>query len=189
MAQPGEEDSLPFIRRELEAGVNFFDTADRYCLGSREEILGRRQKDFARRDEVVIATKVHGRMCPGPNGAGLSHRAIMSELDASLRRLGTDHVDLYQIHRWDYGTPIGETLEALHDVVKAGKVRYIGTSSMHAWQFAALSQYPNGTAGPASSACRTSSTCSTGRKSAKCCHSVRRKALVSFRGACKRAAG
>ena len=132
----GEEDSRPFIRRALEAGINFFDTANRYSLGSSEEILGRALKDFARRDDVVIATKVYGRMRPGPNGAGLSRRAIMSELDASLRRLGTDYIDLYQIHRWDYGTPIEETLEALHDVVKAGKVRYIGASSMHAWQFA-----------------------------------------------------
>ncbi len=132
----GEEESRPFIRRALEAGINFFDTANRYSLGSSEEILGRALKDFARRDEVVIATKVYGRMRPGPNGAGLSRRAIMNELDASLRRLGTDHVDLYQIHRWDYDTPIEETLEALHDVVKAGKVRYIGASSMHAWQFA-----------------------------------------------------
>ena len=131
----GEEDSRPFIRRALEAGINFFDTANRYSLGSSEEILGRALKDFARRDDVVIATKVYGRMRPGPNGAGLSRRAILSELDASLRRLGTDYVDLYQIHRWDYGTPIEETLEALHDVVKAGKVRYIGASSMHAWQF------------------------------------------------------
>jgi 1-deoxyxylulose-5-phosphate synthase len=132
----GEDESRPFIKRALEAGINFFDTANRYSLGSSEEILGRAFKDFARRDDVVIATKVYGRMRPGPNGAGLSRRAIMSELDASLRRLGTDYVDLYQIHRWDYGTPIAETLEALHDVVKAGKVRYIGASSMHAWQFA-----------------------------------------------------
>jgi aryl-alcohol dehydrogenase-like predicted oxidoreductase len=132
----GEDESRPFIRRALEGGINFFDTANRYSLGSSEEILGRALKEFARRDDVVIATKVYGRMRPGPNGAGLSRRAIMSELDASLRRLGTDYVDLYQIHRWDYGTPIEETLEALHDVVKAGKVRYIGASSMHAWQFA-----------------------------------------------------
>ena len=132
----GEEESRPFIKLALEGGVNFFDTANRYSLGSSEEILGRALKDFARRDEVVIATKVYGRMRPGPNGAGLSRNAIMSELDASLRRLGTDYVDLYQIHRWDYGTPIEETLEALHDAVKAGKVRYIGASSMHAWQFA-----------------------------------------------------
>jgi 1-deoxyxylulose-5-phosphate synthase len=132
----GEDESRPFIKCALEAGINFFDTANRYSLGSSEEILGRALKDFSRRDDVIIATKVYGRMRPGPNGAGLSRRAIMSELDASLRRLGTDYIDLYQIHRWDYGTPIEETLEALHDVVKAGKVRYIGASSMHAWQFA-----------------------------------------------------
>ncbi len=131
-----EAESRPFIKRALEGGINFFDTANRYSLGSSEEILGRAIKDFARRDEVVIATKVHGRMRPGPNGGGLSRKAIMSEIDASLRRLGTDYVDLYQIHRWDYGTPIEETLEALHDIVKAGKARYIGASSMHAWQFA-----------------------------------------------------
>src|SRR5215475_13366062 len=132
----GEEESRPFIKRALEAGINFFDTANRYSLGTSEEILGRAVKDFARREDVVIATKVYGRMRPGPNGAGLSRKAIMGELDASLRRLGMDHVDLYQIHRWDYDTPIEETLETLHDVVKAGKVRYIGASSMHAWQFA-----------------------------------------------------
>ena len=131
----GEEESRPFIKRALEAGINFFDTANRYSLGNSEEILGRAIKDFARRDEVVIATKVYGRMRPGPNGAGLSRKAIMMEIDASLRRLGTDYVDLYQIHRWDHETPIEETLEALHDVVKAGKARYIGASSMHAWQF------------------------------------------------------
>jgi 1-deoxyxylulose-5-phosphate synthase len=132
----GEEESRPFIKRALEAGINFFDTANRYSLGSSEEILGRAIKEFARRDEIVIATKVYGRMRPGPNGAGLSRKAIMAEIDASLRRLGTDYVDLYQIHRWDYDTRIEETLEALHDIVKAGKARYIGASSMHAWQFA-----------------------------------------------------
>jgi len=131
-----EEESRPFIKQALEAGINFFDTANVYSDGTSEEIVGRALKDFASRDEVVIATKVHGRMRPGPNGAGLSRRAIMSEIDASLTRLGTDHVDLYQIHRWDYTTPIEETLEALHDVVKAGKARYIGASSMYAWQFA-----------------------------------------------------
>jgi 1-deoxyxylulose-5-phosphate synthase len=131
-----EEESRPFIKRALEAGINFFDTANRYSLGNSEEILGRAVKDFARRDEVVIATKVYGRMRPGPNGAGLSRKAIMIEIDDSLRRLGTDYVDLYQIHRWDYETPIEETLEALHDIVRAGKARYIGASSMHAWQFA-----------------------------------------------------
>src|SRR6478736_5645047 len=133
-----EEESRPFIKRALEAGINFFDTANRYSLGNSEEILGRAVKDFARRDEVVIATKVYGRMRPGPNGAGLSRKAIMVEIDDSLRRLGTDYVDLYQIHRWDYETLIEETLEALHDVVKAGKARYIGASSMFAWQFARM---------------------------------------------------
>jgi len=131
-----ESQSRPFIKQALESGINFFDTANVYSDGTSEEIVGRALKDFARRDEVVIATKVHGRMRPGPNGAGLSRRAIMGEIDASLRRLGVDHVDLYQIHRWDYHTPIEETLEALHDVVKAGKARYIGASSMYAWQFA-----------------------------------------------------
>jgi aryl-alcohol dehydrogenase-like predicted oxidoreductase len=131
-----EDQSRPFIKRALELGITFFDTANVYSDGTSEEFVGRALKDFARRDEVVIATKVHGRMRPGPNGAGLSRLAIMTEIDNSLRRLGTDYVDLYQIHRWDYATPIEETLEALHDVVKAGKARYIGASSMYAWQFA-----------------------------------------------------
>ena len=131
-----EEQSRPFIKRALESGINFFDTANVYSDGTSEEIVGRALKDFAPRDDVVIATKVHGRMRPGPNGAGLSRRSIMGEIDASLRRLGVDHVDLYQIHRWDHHTPIEETLEALHDIVKAGKTRYIGASSMYAWQFA-----------------------------------------------------
>ena len=132
----GEAESRPFIKKALETGINFFDTANRYSLGNSEEILGRAVKDFARRDEVVIATKVHGRMRPGPNGRGLSRKAIFAEMDNSLRRLGMDYVDLYQIHRFDHDTPIEETLEALHDLVKAGKVRYIGASSMHAWEFA-----------------------------------------------------
>jgi 1-deoxyxylulose-5-phosphate synthase len=131
----GEEESRPFIKRALEAGINFFDTANRYSVGKSEEILGGAIRDFARRDEVVIATKVYNRMRPGPNGAGLSRKAIMFEIDESLRRLRMDYVDLYQIHRWDHETPIEETLETLHDVVKAGKARYIGASSMHAWQF------------------------------------------------------
>ena len=131
----GEEASRPFIREALEAGINFFDTANVYSDGSSEEILGRALRDFTRRDEVVVATKVHGRMAKHPNGAGLSRRAIMGEIDNSLKRLGMDHVDLYQIHRFDPNTPIEETLEALHDVVKAGKARYIGASSMFAWQF------------------------------------------------------
>jgi 1-deoxyxylulose-5-phosphate synthase len=130
-----EESSRPFIQHALELGINFFDTANVYSLGSSEEIVGRALRDFASRDEVVIATKVHGRMRPGPNGAGLSRKVIMHEIDESLRRLGTDYVDLYQIHRWDRHTPIEETLEALHDVVKAGKALHIGASSMWAWQF------------------------------------------------------
>ncbi|MDE3082819.1 MAG: aldo/keto reductase [Acidobacteriota bacterium] len=126
----------PFFRQALDAGINFFDTANVYSAGSSEEITGATLLSMVARDEVVIATKVNGRMRPGPNGQGLSRKAILSEIDNSLRRLGTDYVDLYQIHRWDYDTPIEETLEALHDVVKSGKVRYIGASSMHAWQFA-----------------------------------------------------
>ncbi len=129
-----EERSRPFIRRALELGINFFDTANSYSDGTSEEIVGRALRDFARRDEVVIATKVFFPTRKGPNGGGLSRKAIMTEIDNSLRRLATDHVDLYQIHRWDYATPIEETLEALHDVVKAGKARYLGASSMHAWQ-------------------------------------------------------
>jgi aryl-alcohol dehydrogenase-like predicted oxidoreductase len=129
-----EDRSRPLIRQAVEAGITFFDTANVYSDGSSEEIVGRALKDFARREEVVLATKVHGRMRPGPNGAGLSRKAILHELDASLARLGTDYVDLYQIHRWDPTTPVEETLEALHDVVKAGKVRYLGASSMWAWQ-------------------------------------------------------
>jgi aryl-alcohol dehydrogenase (NADP+) len=131
----GEHDSRPFIRKALGLGINFFDTANVYSDGSSEEILGRAIHDFTVREEVVIATKVHGRMHSGPNGAGLSRKAIMAEIDASLRRLRTDYVDLYQIHRWDPTTPIEETVETLHDVVKAGKARYVGASSMFAWQF------------------------------------------------------
>jgi aryl-alcohol dehydrogenase-like predicted oxidoreductase len=133
-----EDKSRPIIRQAVEAGINFFDTANVYSDGTSEEIVGSALKEFTRRDEIVLATKVFNRMRPGPNGAGLSRKAIMSEIDASLKRLGTDHVDLYQIHRFDYGTPIEETLEALHDVVKAGKARYIGASSMYAWQFATM---------------------------------------------------
>ncbi|MEW2521281.1 aldo/keto reductase [Actinacidiphila alni] len=131
-----EDASRAIIRQALDAGVNFLDTANVYSDGSSEEIVGRAVRDFAARDDVVIATKVHGRMRPGPNGGGLSRKAILSEIDNSLKRLQVDHVDLYQIHRWDPETPLEETLEALHDVVKAGKARYIGASSMHAWQFA-----------------------------------------------------
>jgi aryl-alcohol dehydrogenase-like predicted oxidoreductase len=131
-----EEKSRPLIRQAVEQGINFFDTANSYSDGTSEEIVGRALRDFAKRDEIVIATKVFFAPKESPLLGGLSRKAIMAEIDKSLRRLGTDYVDLYQIHRWDYHTPIEETLEALHDVVKAGKARYIGASSMFAWQFA-----------------------------------------------------
>lgn len=131
-----EEASRDIIEQALDAGITTFDTANVYSLGTSEEIVGRAIRDFGARDDVVIATKVFQRMRPGPHGAGLSRKAILTEVDNSLRRLGTDYIDLYQTHRWDYDTPIAETMEALHDVVKAGKVRYIGASSMYAWQFA-----------------------------------------------------
>jgi 1-deoxyxylulose-5-phosphate synthase len=131
-----ENEARPFFKQAFDAGLNFFDTANVYSDGTSEEIVGKLLKEFAKRDDYVLATKVHGRMRPGPNGNGLSRKAILTEIDHSLRRLDTDYVDLYQIHRWDYDTPIEETLEALHDVVKAGKARYIGASSMYAWQFA-----------------------------------------------------
>ncbi|MFF2597257.1 aldo/keto reductase [Priestia megaterium] len=130
-----EEQSRPFFKKALALGINFFDTANEYQKGSSEEIVGRALKDYANRDEVVIATKVYAGMREGQNALGLSRKAIMTEVDHSLLRLGTDYIDLYQIHRWDYNTPIEETMEALHDVVKAGKVRYIGASSMYTWQF------------------------------------------------------
>ncbi|MET1006156.1 MAG: aldo/keto reductase [Propionibacteriaceae bacterium] len=130
-----EQQSRTLIKQAVDAGINFFDTANVYSAGSSEEIVGRALADFTAREEVVIATKVHGRMRPGPNGAGLSRKAIFTEVDASLTRLGTDYIDLYQIHRWDSTVPIEETLEALSDVVQAGKVRYLGASSMFAWQF------------------------------------------------------
>jgi aryl-alcohol dehydrogenase-like predicted oxidoreductase len=131
----GEEDSRRLIEKALTSGINFFDTANVYSAGSSEEITGRALRDFAEREDVVLATKVHGRMRPGPNGAGLSRKAILAELDASLQRLGTDYIDLYQIHRWDPRTPIEETLEALDSAIRSGKVRYLGASSMWAWQF------------------------------------------------------
>jgi 1-deoxyxylulose-5-phosphate synthase len=130
-----EENSRPIIKKAIELGINFFDTANVYSMGKSEEILGRALRDFANRDEVVIATKLHGKMRERPNGGGLSRKAVLSEIDHSLKRLGIEYVDLYQIHRWDYQTPIEETMEALHDVVKAGKVRYLGASAMFAWQF------------------------------------------------------
>ena len=131
-----EADSRPFFVRALELGINFFDTANVYSYGASEEVTGRALRELARREEVVIATKVFSTMRPDPNGTGLSRKAILHEIDASLKRLGTDYVDLYQIHRWDNATPIEETMEALHDVVRAGKARYLGASSMYAWQFA-----------------------------------------------------
>lgn len=130
-----EEQSRPFFKQALDAGINFFDTANVYSLGASEEVTGRALKEFARRDDIVVATKVHGAMRGDANGKGLSRKAILTEIDHSLKRLGMDYIDLYQIHRWDPETPIEETLEALHDVVKAGKARYIGASSMWAWQF------------------------------------------------------
>jgi aryl-alcohol dehydrogenase (NADP+) len=131
-----EEDSRPFVQRALELGVNFFDTADMYSLGVSEEVTGRALRDFARREEVVVATKVYFPIGRGPNGGGLSRKHILESIDNSLRRLGMEYVDLYQIHRWDNSVPIEETMEALHDVVRAGKALYIGASSMYAWQFA-----------------------------------------------------
>jgi aryl-alcohol dehydrogenase-like predicted oxidoreductase len=130
-----EQQSRPLIRKAVDAGINYFDTANSYSDGTSEEIVGQALKDFTRRDEVVIATKVFFPMHKGPNAGGLSRKAIFTAIDASLRRLQTDYVDLYQIHRWDYSTPIEETVEALHDVVKSGKARYLGASSMYAWQF------------------------------------------------------
>jgi 1-deoxyxylulose-5-phosphate synthase len=131
-----EHESMPIIRQAVEAGINFFDTANSYSGGHSEEILGRALREFATRDEVIIATKVWARVRPGPNGSGLSRKAILAEVDHSLARLGLDYIDLYQIHRWDPATPVEETMAALHDVVRSGKVRYLGASSMAAWQFA-----------------------------------------------------
>jgi len=131
-----EDAARPYFRRAIEHGINFFDTANIYSFGASEEITGRALREFARREEIVLATKIWGVMRPGPNGGGLSRKAILHEIDASLRRLGADYIDLYQIHRWDPATPIEETMEALHDVVRMGKVRYLGASSMYAWQFA-----------------------------------------------------
>lgn len=131
-----EEQSRPFIQKALELGINFFDTADVYSNGASEEVVGKALRDFAKRDEIVLATKVYNPMGPGLNDRGLSRKHIMNAIDASLKRLGTDYVDLYQIHRWDYDTPIEETLETLNDIVRAGKARYIGASSMYSWQFA-----------------------------------------------------
>ena len=184
-----EAESRPLIQKALEGGINFFDTTNRYSLGSSEEILGRAIKDFVRRDEVVIATKVYGRMRPGPNGGGLSRRAILREIDDSLRRLGTGYVDLYQVHRWDYGTPIEETLEALHDIVKAARSAISAHRQCMHGSLRGPWARPNAMAGRASSACRTSSTSSIERRSGRCCRYARPKESASFRGARKRAGG
>ena len=134
----GLDEARPLFRQAFESGINFFDTANIYGMGSSEEITGKLLREFGKRDSYVLATKLYNRMAPGPNGAGLGRKAIVAELDNSLARLGTDYIDLYQIHRFDWFTPIEETLEALHDVVRAGKVRYLGASSMYAWQFAKM---------------------------------------------------
>ena len=163
-----EAASRPFIARALEHGINFFDTADMYSRGVSEEVLGRALKEFAPRDQVVIATKVFYPMSDGPNDRGLSRKHLLDAIDGSLRRLGTDYVDLYQIHRFDSETPIEETLEALHDIVKAGKARYIGASSMFAWQFAKmLARRRRARLDAVRRRCRTTTTSSTARKSAR----------------------
>jgi len=178
-----EEAARPLVRQAIEGGINFFDTADMYSNGRSEEVTGKLLSEMATRDEVVIATKVFFPLFDSmlldaasaaeadirPNRRGLSRKYIFNAIDASLRRLGTDHVDLYQIHRWDPQTPIEETMEALHDVVKAGKARYIGASSMWAWQFARAQQVAKEkTAGRRSPRCRTTTTSRTARRSAKC---------------------
>lgn len=133
-----EKDSLPLLKQAIELGINFWDTANVYGMGSSEEIIGRAMREFSRREDIVLATKLRFQMHAGPGGGGLSRKAVMEQIDASLKRLGTDYIDLYQIHRFDTETPIEETMEALHDVVKAGKARYIGASSMWAWQFSKM---------------------------------------------------
>jgi aryl-alcohol dehydrogenase-like predicted oxidoreductase len=133
-----DDDAQPFFRQAIELGITFWDTANVYQAGTSEEVVGRAIERYSRRENIVLATKVHGRMHDGPGGSGLSRKAILEQIDASLTRLGTDYVDLYQIHRFDPDTPVEETMEALHDIVKAGKVRYLGASSMYAWQFAKL---------------------------------------------------
>jgi aryl-alcohol dehydrogenase-like predicted oxidoreductase len=160
-----EEESRPFFKRALELGINFFDTADVYSLGASEEVTGRALKDFGKRDDVVIATKVYSPMGGGPNQRGLSRKHIMESIDGSLRRLGTDHVDLYQIHPWDDETSIEETLDALNDVVKAGKARYIGASSMFAWQLAKALYTSDQHGWTRLLQCKTTTTSSTARRS------------------------
>ena len=184
-----EAASRPFIRRALDLGINCFDTANVYSDGTSEEIVGRALLEYTRRSDVVIATKVHGRMRPGPNGAGLSRKAILGEIDASLARLGTDHVDLYQIHRWDYGTPIEETMEALHDVVKAGKARYLGASSMSAWQFSQAHYVARVGGLTPFVSMQNHYNLLNRRRSGRCCRCARRRASACCRGARSPAAG
>ena len=173
-----EEESRPYIQRALEAGINFFDTANVYSNGMSETVLGNALRDFAARDEVVVATKVRFPMGEGPNDYGLSRKHILSSIDASLKRLGTDYVDLYQIHRWDYETPIEETMEALHDIVRAGKARYIGASAMFAWQFA-KAQYTADLHGwTRFLSMQNHYSLSTGRMSANFCLFARTRALA-----------
>jgi aryl-alcohol dehydrogenase-like predicted oxidoreductase len=162
-----EEQSRPILRQAVELGINFFDTANAYSDGTSEEIVGRALKEFTRRDEVVIATKVFFPMSKAPNGGGLSRKAIFAAIDASLQRLGTDYVDLYQIHRWDYTTPIEETLEALHDVVKAARRATSAPPPCTPGSSARRCTSPGSTAGRRSFPCRTTTTCCTARKSAK----------------------
>ena len=157
----------PIVRRAIEGGVTFFDTADMYAAGASEVVTGRLLPKLIARDEAVVATKVYYPTTAGPNGRGLSRKHILAAIDASLDRLQMDYVDLYQIHRWDPETPIEETMEALHDVVKAGKARYIGASTMAAWQFAKAQRSRSATGGRASCRCRTTTTCCTARRSAR----------------------
>lgn len=174
---PDEKASRPLIRQALEAGINFFDTANIYSGGSSEEITGKALREMARRDEIVVATKTFFPWRNSPNTGFLSRKAIFKSIDDSLMRLGMDYVDLFQIHRFDYSTPVEETMEALHDVVKAGKARYIGASSMEAWRFAKCSIPLSVTVGPDLSRCNRNTTCFTGKKSARCCPCVKTKAL------------
>ena len=162
-----EAHAEPIVQQAVDGGITFFDTADVYNGGDSEVLTGRLLGRLLQREEFVLATKVHGRTMPGVNGSGLGRKHVLAAIDASLRRLNMDYVDLYQIHRWDPDTPIDETMEALHDVVKAGKARFIGASSMYAWQFAKAQSTPRSTVGRSSSRCRTTTTSCTARRSAR----------------------
>lgn len=169
--------SRPLIRQALEAGINFFDTANTYSDGSSEEITGKALREMARRDEIVVATKTFFPWRNSPNTGFLSRKAIFQSIDDSLMRLGMDYVDLFQIHRFDYSTSVEETMEALHDVVKAGKARYIGASSMEAWRFAKMQHTAERNGWSRLSRCNRNTTCFTGKKSARCCPCVKTRAL------------